>query len=295
MTQICIFNPEHDLCLANGDKNFVPPRSASLFADNCHNIMQTLYGNAFTTSVNTLKQLQLGDFSDIEIIPWGWNAALKQSLLKFGFPEKSLPADDYLAWIRKMQHRSSFLPLLCESKNISNLNDLNDFLGKNQNIVLKAAWSGSGRGLRRVFGQLTEKDLAWAKKMIHEQVAFIAEPLRDIELELALEYDKGAFVGYSLFSSKNGVYQSNVLLYDSEIEELINKRTSQLATQKLRVERWLTENIFPYYQNPLGVDCYIDKYNNLYISELNLRHTMGLVAHAFLQRNPDKHRDFYKP
>ena len=26
--QIYIFNPEHDLCIANGDENFVPPRSA---------------------------------------------------------------------------------------------------------------------------------------------------------------------------------------------------------------------------------------------------------------------------
>ena len=25
---IYIFNPEHDLCIANGDENFVPPRSA---------------------------------------------------------------------------------------------------------------------------------------------------------------------------------------------------------------------------------------------------------------------------
>ncbi len=30
--QIYIFNPEHDLCIANGDENFVPPRSAMGFA-----------------------------------------------------------------------------------------------------------------------------------------------------------------------------------------------------------------------------------------------------------------------
>ena len=30
--QIYIFNPEHDLCVANGDENFVPPRSAEGFA-----------------------------------------------------------------------------------------------------------------------------------------------------------------------------------------------------------------------------------------------------------------------
>ena len=31
LKQIYIFNPEHELCIANGDENFVPPRSAMGF------------------------------------------------------------------------------------------------------------------------------------------------------------------------------------------------------------------------------------------------------------------------
>lgn len=288
METVCIFNPEHDLCLANGDRNFVPPQSALQFADNCHGIMQIVH-NAASASVNTIPQLADIDFSNIEIIPWGWNATLKHSLLRLDFPAEKMPGDDLIAWIRKMQHRAEFLPLLNESKAIYDTASLQEYLHKHEKIILKAPWSSSGRGLRRIFGNLGEKDIAWAEKMILEQNCFIAEPLRDIKLEFALEYDNREFVGYSLFSSKNGIYESNVLLYDNEIEKTIYSHSSGLASIKSRLEQWLDENIFPFYRYPLGIDCYMDSCDNLHISEINLRHTMGLVAHAFLQQHPESH------
>ena len=52
-----IFNPEHDLCLANGDPNFVPPESALKFGRDC----------AGLTSL-----IETGE----GIIPWGWDAVL---------------------------------------------------------------------------------------------------------------------------------------------------------------------------------------------------------------------------
>ena len=37
-----IFNPEHELCLANGDPNFVPPESALRFGRDCAKILEIL-------------------------------------------------------------------------------------------------------------------------------------------------------------------------------------------------------------------------------------------------------------
>ena len=54
-----IFNPEHDLCLANGDPNFVPPESALRFGRECAGL------NSW---------IETGD----GIIPWGWDAVLKR-------------------------------------------------------------------------------------------------------------------------------------------------------------------------------------------------------------------------
>jgi hypothetical protein len=42
---LAIFNPEHDLCLANGDANYVPPASALRFARQEAHLMKALYGD----------------------------------------------------------------------------------------------------------------------------------------------------------------------------------------------------------------------------------------------------------
>lgn len=64
-----IFNPEHDLCMANGDANFVPPFSALEFGRDCAGL--TSY---------------IQKAGDGEIVPWGWDAVLKQRLVKQGVP-----------------------------------------------------------------------------------------------------------------------------------------------------------------------------------------------------------------
>lgn len=64
--QIYIFNPEHDLCIANGDENFVPPRSAVGFAKENIDLSEHLR--------RTNKQRR-------QIIPWGWNPSLKKRLV----------------------------------------------------------------------------------------------------------------------------------------------------------------------------------------------------------------------
>ena len=44
MLKLLIFNPEHDLCLANGDANYMPPASALRFASQGAALMRMLYG-----------------------------------------------------------------------------------------------------------------------------------------------------------------------------------------------------------------------------------------------------------
>ena len=46
-----------------------------------------------------------------------------------------------------------------------------------------------------------------------------------------------------------------------------------------RIEPWLAENVWPRYHGPLGVDLMVDAEGNVYVSEINFRHTMGMVAH----------------
>ena len=83
-----IFNPEHDLCMANGDANFVPPFSALEFGRDCAGL--TSY---------------IQKAGDGEIVPWGWDAVLKQRLVKQGVPVSSLPSDEALDEIRRLSRR----------------------------------------------------------------------------------------------------------------------------------------------------------------------------------------------
>ena len=53
--QLCIFNPEHDLCLASGRALYIPPRSAVDFARRDAHLMQALYPEAHCCSVYDLN------------------------------------------------------------------------------------------------------------------------------------------------------------------------------------------------------------------------------------------------
>ena len=59
--RLCIFNPEHDLCLAKGRAHYVPPRSAVDFARRDANIMAVLYPSLPVAGVDgTLKKRMKG-------------------------------------------------------------------------------------------------------------------------------------------------------------------------------------------------------------------------------------------
>ena len=107
--QLCIFNPEHDLCLAKGRAHYLPPRSAVEFARRDAGIMQVLYPEAECCSVYDLTRGQAAQAT--EVVAWGWDAVVKHELLKRGVPEALLPSDETINAIRELQHRSTVLPL----------------------------------------------------------------------------------------------------------------------------------------------------------------------------------------
>ena len=287
---VCIFNPEHDLCLGNGDANYVPPRSALRFAADCAAIMRHIYADTIVccTAADIKAHLPL---SSHPIVAWGWNATLKRTLLKQGVRHETLPSDEAIAHIAHLQHRATLLPLLTDARAVSSSQQAAEYLKEHPNAVFKAPWSGSGRGLRWVCRSLSAQDATWIDKIAVEQHCVLAEPRRTVLADFALEYRIAnaqlLFVGYSLFATQNGVYRYNLLWSDSHIEAHLNSlvQAQRLATLRTQVEQWLTNNAIPYYQGPLGVDYYIDEQGTPYISEINFRHTMGFVAHELLAHN----------
>ena len=88
--QIYIFNPEHDLCIANGDENFVPPRSAMGFAKE---------------NTDLSAHLERPNKQRRPIIPWGWNHSLKKRLIRDGVDPSALPSEYELQFIRTHSRR----------------------------------------------------------------------------------------------------------------------------------------------------------------------------------------------
>ena len=275
---LCIFNPEHDLCLAKGRAHYVPPRSAVDFARRDAGLMQVLYPDAVCCSVYDLSLSALrSPLSTLTV--WGWDAVVKHELLKRGISADLLPSDEEINTIRELQHRSTVLPLQEDCLAVSSIEEMEALLKKREHWVMKAPWSGAGRGLRWVHGALTAIDRDWLLKTVASQRCVIAEPRRDVVADLALEYIvPPTFIGYSYFRTGSGVYKENVLWPDEKIES-----TFSLLPTREYVEKWLEENVWPRYHGPLGVDLMVCADGSIHVSEINFRHTMGMVAHEQLR------------
>ena len=292
LKQIYIFNPDHDLCIANGDENFVPPRSAVGFANENIELSEHLW--------RPNKQRR-------QIIPWGWNHSLKKRLINEGIDPTALPSDEELQFIRTHSRREFALDvhsrLCCEDLQVvgpdyrivaKSLDEIETFISANGRAVLKSPLSGSGKGIRFVREKLSESDEGWCRRILEKQGSVIVEQRFEIIKECAMLFEchhEGIdFIGYSLFESRNGAYSKNILASNKEIEDIIAEyipRDTLIAIRE-NLTAILTETLVGHYEGFLGVDqiiCHDDSPIFIPVSEINLRMTMGLIARNRFDRN----------
>ena len=282
---IYIFNPEHDLCIANGDENFVPPRSAMEFAKENTDLSVHL--------IRPNKQRR-------KIIPWGWNHALKKRLINEGVDSATLPSEEELQFIRTHSRREFALDvhsrLSLEEPRIimpdyriiaTSVSEIEEFISVNGSAVLKSPLSGSGKGIRFVREKLSESDEGWCRKTIGKQGSVIVERRFEIIKECAMLFEchhEGIdFIGYSLFESRNGVYSRNIPASNHEIEDIIAEYIPRETLTAIRegLTSILAATLVGHYEGFLGIDqmiCQTDSTIFIPVSEINLRMTMGLIA-----------------
>ena len=283
--QIYIFNPEHDLCIANGDENFVPPRSAMGFAKD---------------NIDLSEYLKRPNKQRRQIIPWGWNHALKKRLINEGIDPATLPSEEELQFIRTHSRREFALDvhsrLSCADSLVIRpdyrivatcVDEIEAFISAHGSAVLKSPLSGSGKGIRFVRERLSESDKGWCRRTLEKQGSVIVERRFDIIKECAMLFEchhEGIdFIGYSLFESRNGAYSRNILASNEDIEGIIAGYISQdtLNTIRKKLLSVLTDALVGHYEGFLGVDqmiCQTDSPIFIPVSEINLRMTMGLIA-----------------
>ena len=283
--QIYIFNPEHDLCIANGDENFVPPRSAMGFAKE---------------NIDLTKSLKRPNKQHRQIIPWGWNHSLKKRLINEGVDPATLPSEEELQFLRTHSRREFALNVHSrlsygDSQVIgpdyrivaTNVSEIESFISSNGSAVLKSPLSGSGKGIRFVREKLSESDEGWCRRTLDKQGSVVVERRFEIIKECAMLFEchhEGIdFIGYSLFESRNGAYSKNILASNEDIEDIIAGYISRDTLIAIREDLTaiLADTLVGHYEGFLGIDQIICQPGSpafIPVSEINLRMTMGLIA-----------------
>ena len=298
--QIYIFNPEHDLCIANGDENFVPPRSAVGFAKD---------------NTDLSEHLRRANKQRRQVIPWGWNHSLKKRLINAGADPATLPSEEELQFIRTYSRREFALDVHSrlsrgDSQVIGadyrivakNVDEIEAFISANRSAVLKSPLSGSGKGIRFVRERLSESDKGWCRRTLDKQGSVIVERRFEIIKECAMLFEchhEGIeFIGYSLFESRNGAYSRNILASNEDIEDIIAGYISRDTLSSIRegLLSILDDTLAGHYEGFLGVDQMIcQNVSPIFIpvSEINLRMTMGLIARNQYDHAHDSARELH--
>lgn len=289
-----VFNPEHDMALAAGTPNYTPPAHIRSMAAQL----------AWLPRLWAPEGDAVGHADDVSLVdnvePWGWDAALRQQLLRMGVDISVLPSVEWLARVRELSSRRTAVLALREFRSsgvgrltgeshwCESMDDVDVFRGGR--FVLKSPWSSSGKGVQFVNGCLSAQQRLWCERVLRQQGGMAVEVFCDRRSDAALEYfvspDDVCCLGLSVFnSSPTGAYTGNVLSSHSEKLSLLGLDSRRLDEIVRLHSVFLRRHIAPYYHGPLGIDILVcpDGSINPCI-EINLRRTMGHVALALEQR-----------
>ncbi len=243
--------------------------------------------------------------------PWGWSAKTAKYLSNFGFITQLLPTREQIDRWRNISSRLYWTPILnellttypeltvghpmeCQGVIADTLLQALDAVKNLSPAMIKLPWSNSGRG-QQVSDRTTPEELPRrVAGMINRQGAVEVTPYYHRLLDFAMLWnEEGQFEGYSLFDTdSHGGWTGNILIPDEDIEGRINGAAGRAVDFKA-LQNWLTERIVHMknqsgYPGPVGVDFIVGHRHDQYVAvvpvEVNLRRTMGHVAHRLTYR-----------
>lgn len=233
--------------------------------------------------------------------PWGWNKALVHCLQESGIAVESLPTEEQLARYRVLAGRQQCVEVLqafvgkhgiCgEAKVCRSFEEVKQGLQQTGQSILKAPWSGSGRGLVRLsLDTLTDSVAGWVARILRTQGYLMLEPLYDKVCDFAMEFlavgnGDVRFAGYSFFDTDtHGNYKANRLATNKAIEQRLCTWVTADVLQEVRATlvAVLSGLLGTFYSGYLGVDMMVcrteDGFRVHPCVEINLRMNMGVVS-----------------
>ena len=241
---------------------------------------------------NGIDKLNLSD--DTRIVPWGWSPALCHQLRQAGVQASLLPSAEELEQLRQLSHRQTAVTLLKElsvelpldghlageSWLCRTFEEVEEAVSKQEEALLKAPWSSSGKGLKT---SDNEQWKAWSKRILKTQGSIVVEKklhkLTDFALEFWLD-DRGGveYRGLSLFyTNERGAYLGNWVAPEGQKLAWLAQYIPLQYLQEIR--RWWEERLKGFdYEGPVGIDMMLAEEGICPCIEVNWRMTMGLVA-----------------
>lgn len=320
MDTLWIFNPENDIALGNNLRRFTPPRNAMLLRERGAMLPAWIAGDGdIICTSNPTDAKWLRDMApilkkDIEILttenigrvkcvrPWGWSHAIANSLQRAGIPVGLMPDAEAIERIRLLSHRRSSVIINRRLKDagidvsipveISDTALLTEYIGRHKSVVIKSPWSSSGRGVIYSDRMNASALLRHAEGTIKSQGSVLVEPRLDkiVDFAMLFEISEGnaRYVGLSVFETlSGGNYTGNIIASKQYLSAIITQYVAPSCLERIRqsLETILTDLIGNTYTGICGIDMMVykdstDCYRIAPCIELNLRYTMGYVAHC---------------
>lgn len=235
------------------------------------------------------------------VSPWGWDVMICRRLETMGIDKSLLPSAQRLEDIRLLAHRDQARRLLekltilpatvGEAYLCTDIAEVDKLIRRYGRIVIKAPWSGSGRGVRFV-DTIDNRTLGWTTNIMRHQGAVMVEPYYPHVLDFGMEFlsmPDGSIVyrGLSVFTASNGAYNGNILSTEDFKKSIITNYISAelLQSVQLIILSEMSVMLHNKYYGPFGIDMMIVESDNPacpYLLhpcvEINLRCTMGHVA-----------------
>lgn len=318
MQKIYLFNPDHDLALAQGGDHYVaPPHARQLqhdlaalplwYADEgsllvVPDVEAKSWVNDMQSRVMAILPQEIKSHAIATFFPWGWNRVERKRLIRLGAQPESLPAERVLDHLRQLSHRRTtilihheleqrlekkFSPVPVE---VDTLQAVLDFASRHPGCYVKTPWSGSGKGVYHVVDATDPYFRNWCNGALKRQGSLMCETGLDKTADLAMEfYCNGSdvdFVGYSVFSTDfHSQYSHGLVETTSNLSKLIKKQCPAIDDIKACLVEILGTIIDPGYLGHVGIDMilYRDDRGDIKLDpcvEMNLRTTMGVVSSA---------------
>ena len=318
MATLHIFNPEHDIALAANLSNFTSPHAGrqlrhdlgylpAIWASEDYVLVEDVEAaqRDFARVMHRgfdgfVDKHQLAKLNITHVEPWGWDLALRSFLLRYGVT--AVPTEEEIAMIRDLSHRKYAVDLLRdlefegtigESWQADVMAEVEQALRIYQQIVIKAPWSSSGRGIRFIDKELNEYQRRWIQNVIASQGSVVIESFCHKVKDFGMEFESDGqghvrCLGLSIFHTQNGAYIGNILASEEEKQEMINRYIPEelLTAFQEKICAYLGPLYRDQYAGPFGVDMMVvrgDNQQHFLLNpcvEINLRRTMGHVALA---------------